>query len=85
VEKALTDTRVSRKLKRNSLKKALATLAAAGELEIEVDEAAAKLCGRRRFTIEFKDRRLIDALSILLIPEGLGLRYADGRLVVVPR
>jgi len=84
-EKALTETRVSEKLKRNSLKKAVANLAAVGGLEIDVDASAVKLCRKRRFTVEFKERRLVDALSILLIPEGLGLAWAEGRLVVRAR
>jgi hypothetical protein len=81
---ALDETLVSCRLKNNSIKKAMENMSKEGKLEIQVDPEAVKLCRKLKFTIEFKERRLVDALSILLIPEGLGLALEQGCLVVKP-
>ncbi len=85
LSQALDGNLVSCRLKNNSLKKAMETMAKEGKLALEVDAAAAKLYRKLRFTIEFRERRLVDALSILLIPEGLGLSVVEGRLIVKVR
>lgn len=81
----LKDHRVTLKLRRATLEAAVKVLVKGSDAEVVVSPAAVKHVKRLRFTVEFRNRRLDDALSILLVPDGLALEVVEGKLTVVVR
>ena len=82
---ALASQRVTAELKKASLAKAVQLLTRDADVRIVVDPVVVKHCGRRRFTMAFQQRRLGDALALLLVPAGLALREQGGALHVIVR
>jgi hypothetical protein len=63
----------------------VAALAADAGLEIAFSKKARKACRKLKPSVTFTGRKLEHALAILLVPAGLGLKYAEGGLEVVRR
>lgn len=77
--------RVTCRLKRASLAKGIQLITARSGVEVVLDKSLAAWARKRRFRITFADQSLRHALSLLLVPAGLGLRVDGERLVVVAR